>query len=440
MTDPNADSPKTADSKDKTAAEKTAGSKPAKTVEKTSSPASKAADKARASDHGKTSKPATSKKPARKPAGKSGHGATLLASLALLGTLAVAAGGYTLWQNQQGMQGRLDARLASISSQLDSRLDSQEKQLETVRNRFTRRMEQQMKGLQAEQKALSDSLAEIINKSHYLREDWLLAEAEYLVNLAGQRLSLMRDVKTAIVALQSADARLQDTGNPAMIKLRKALADDISQLRAIDLPDITGLSLQLSAISGQVNELRLSTPTPESVPHLSKETSKTVAVKSWKELPAAMWDDMKKLIVIRDHRGPVKPLLSPEQHFFLVQNLKLQLEQARLALLNGEQSLYRDRLAQAKRWIDNWFDAEDPLTGKLKAEIDKLLAVDIHPALPDLQHSFNAFEAFHAEQLLDRKMRQPNRRPAATPAKIPPTEPAKPDTPANTPAESRTPS
>ena len=89
-----------------------------------------------------------------------------------------------------------------------------------------------------------------------------------------------------------------------------------------------------------VDDLPLLTPEPETATQRSNCPIRP-PVDNWKELPAAMWEDMKKLFIIRDHQGHIKPLLSPEQHFFLTQNLKLQLEQARLALLTGETDVYQ---------------------------------------------------------------------------------------------------
>jgi uroporphyrin-3 C-methyltransferase len=103
-------------------------------------------------------------------------------------------------------------------------------------------------------------------------------------------------------------------------------------------------------------------------------------------------------VIIRDHQGPIKPLLSPEQHFFLSQNLKLQLEQARLALLNGENAIYHERLDTVQTWLHNWFDLEHNRTVYMLDRIKELQAIDIQPSLPELTRSYQAFQAYHAKQ------------------------------------------
>jgi uroporphyrin-3 C-methyltransferase len=91
-------------------------------------------------------------------------------------------------------------------------------------------------------------------------------------------------------------------------------------------------------------------------------------------------------------------LLSPEQHFFLTQNLKLQLEQARLAILNGENTIYHERLDTVQTWLNNWFDLENNRTVHMLDRIKQLQAINVHPALPELTRTYQAFQAYHAKQ------------------------------------------
>ena len=136
---------------------------------------------------------------------------------------------------------------------------------------------------------------------------------------------------------------------------------------------------------------------------------------------------MKKLVIIRDHQGPIKPLLSPEQHFFLSQNLKLQLEQARLALLNGENAIYHERLDTVQTWLNNWFDLENNRTVHMQDRLKELQTIDVQPSLPELTRTYQAFKAYHAKQ------RAADAVPETTP------EPGPPPTPAPAPEESNPP-
>ena len=231
--------------------------------------------------------------------------------------LIIAGGIFYLWRyHTDALQGQ-QQRLAELQTVIQDQSETQQQADEALKG--------ELGTLHERQQAVTEAVDELLKTSRHLRHEWLVAEAEYLVNLASHRLILAQDANTAITALQAADDRLREAGDPSLIVLRKALAEDINSLQAVALPDIPGLSLKLNAILQDVDDLPLLTPDPESATQRQNGTVRP-PVQNWQELPAAMWEDMKKLVIIRDHQGPIKPLLSPEQHFFLSQNLKLQLE------------------------------------------------------------------------------------------------------------------
>lgn len=334
-----------------------------------------------------TGKPAPRKK-RNKP-----HEHHYLAKLALLCSLIIAAGVFTLWQHHTSVIHTLSQQLELQQKQLNNELQTQSNSVSAIQaNNQT--LQTEIRLLAQDQKQLSQAFSDLLKSNRHLKQDWLISEAEYLVNLAGQRLGLMRDVKTAITALKAADSRLRETGNPELIAIREALAKDINQLEAVHQADLTGLSLKLSAMLTDIDQLKLLTSKPDDA-ILKEQKKESTEVKDWKALPAAMWHDIKKLIVIREHQGPIKPLLSPEQFFFLSQNLKLQLEQARLAMLNAEPQIYVERITTAKAWVKKWFDSQDSKTRNFLNQLDELLAQNIHPQLPALQNSFAAFKQYH---------------------------------------------
>ncbi len=329
----------------------------------------------------------------KKPAAKSQHpkstGGNYLAKLALLSSLIIAAGILYLWRYHtdalEGQQQRLAELQVVIQDQAEAR------------KQFNEAVKGELGTLHERQQAVTEAVGELLKANRHLRQDWLVAEAEYLVNLASHRLILAQDTRTAITSLEAADDRLREAGDPSLIVLRKALAEDINNLKAVALPDIAGLSLKLNALVQDVDDLPLLTPEPETAAQRQTGPARP-PVDNWKELPAAMWEDMKKLVIIRDHQGPIKPLLSPEQRFFLSQNLKLQLEQARLALLTGENDVYQERLDTAQGRISNWFDPESNRTIHMMNQLKELAAVNVQPSLPELTRSYQAFQAYHAKQ------------------------------------------
>ena len=266
-------------------------------------------------------------------------------------------------------------RLESTSKDLQTRLSVQEQR----------------------QQDFDEAFQTLLKTRRHLRNDWLLAEADYLMRLASQRLLLARDTGTALAALQTADERLREMADPAVIPLREQLAADIGRLKAVAQPDITGLAARLGALVQAVDSLPLRAEYVVQKPKdTTAEAPQTVA--NWQQLPEAIWRDIKKLLVIRERHGKVMPLISPEQHFFLVQNLKLQLEQARLALLDAEPDIYRERLQAAATWVREFFRPDDPATSAMLGELEQLAGQDIKPALPDISASYRALRDFRERQ------------------------------------------
>ena len=258
-------------------------------------------------------------------------------------------------------------------------------------------VEQQIAALQRHQEELTKYIEVIRDSNKHLRKDWLVLEAEYLIQLANYRLLFERDINTAIVALNSADVRLKETGDPALINVRKVIANSIQSLKQIEQVDLAGLSLTLTALNKDLEKLPLHTPDPVAkAKEASTELQESKQVTSWTELPAAMWRDIKNLIVIRDHEQPVGPLLSPEQRFFLVENLRLQIEQARLAMLSNQHEVYKERITTAVSWIEQYYDKEAAITKTTLDTLRQLQAVAIAPELPDISAAYNALQKYQA--------------------------------------------
>ena len=354
---------------------------------------------------------AEKKKPAKKPhPEKPSASGSHLAKLALLSSLIIAGGIFYLWREHTNALHNQQQQLTQLQSVVKDHSETQQQ--------FDQAVKEELGKLHERQQALKDAVTELLKTSRHLRHEWLVSEAEYLVNLAGHRLILARDANTAITALKAADDRLREAGDPSLIVLRKALAEDINTLEAVAIPDTAGLSLKLSTMVQDVEDLPLLTPEPKTATTQQIGPTKP-SLENWRELPGAMWEDMKKLVIIRDHQGPIKPLLSPEQHFFLSQNLKLQLEQARLALLNGENAIYHERLDTVQTWLHNWFDLEHNRTVYMLDRIKELQAIDIQPSLPELTRTYQAFQAYHAKQKATDAVPETSTEPAPQPEAAP---------------------
>lgn len=300
--------------------------------------------------------------------------------------LVVIGGSYAGWQQYQKQQTRTSYNFSQLSDQIDTLKRAQKYQSEDQQT--------QLDKLAEKHNDLKRSFAALLKSSGHLKNDWLLAEAEYLVKLANHRLILEKDITTAITAMEDADERLRGMADPALIEVRKVLLEKIQALRTIEQPDLTGMALQISALKKQIPQLAMKTPDPATVQQRAKQPSKASRVESWNELPKAMWEDIKGLVTIRDHSQVIQPLIPPEQHYFLKQNLNLQLEQARLALLKGNNNLFSDSLQTASQWIEKHFDNEQQTTQSLLQGIKNLSAKNIEPSIPDISQAYKVLQQY----------------------------------------------
>lgn len=317
---------------------------------------------------------------------------TNTAVFTLLFLLFIATSGavYWLWENNKNNFSQQQRSTISINKQLtDLKKQQQEIASQNIK---------QFESLQTFQKTLRENLTKTVQNNQYFRNDWLISEAEYLVQLANYRLLLEKDVTTAIVALKAADARLAEISNPALLKIRKMLKHDLQALNNVKTIDLAGISITITALNNNITNLPLLTPDPKTHKLTQIQNSKaSTDVKGIKQLPAAIWKDIKSLIIVRNHQKPVKPLLSPEQNFFLLQNLALLFEQTRLSLLNSNNIIYQERLLATAQWIKQYFDPDHNVTRNMLSSIESLQNFDINPTLPDISATFSSLRKYRIQ-------------------------------------------
>jgi uroporphyrin-3 C-methyltransferase len=321
--------------------------------------------------------------------------------VALLLAVAAALGGLFAW-NDLGTrletvasgQAALDQRLASAREASAARSAALERQLAEQ----AAGLEQQAAALERQRELAEQTYAALRAEVGQDRNRWVVAEIEYLMRSAAHRLALAGDVGAAIAALEVADRRLHDLGDPVWLGVRAEVADEIAALRAVPTVDVEGLALALRSLARRTETLPVLGARYRPGDARSGSTADTDDARgaSWREALAVAWRELKGLVEVRRNDTPVEPMLAPELEYFLYQNMRLQLDAARLALLRGEPALYRESLRSARDWAVAYFDREHAATQALVTELDRLLAVDIAPALPEVGGALRALRAVPA--------------------------------------------
>jgi uroporphyrin-3 C-methyltransferase len=256
------------------------------------------------------------------------------------------------------------------------------------------------------------ALETLYNDLSASRDETALAEVEQLLLIAAQQLQLSANVKAALIAMQSADARLQRMNRPAFNGLRKAISQDMDKLRALPSVDITAINLQLNNLAAVVDQMPFTyqqraggTVVTETVPP-KDETA-------WQRLLREIWQEVKQLVRIENTGKAEIPLLPPNQEFFLRENLKLRLLSARLALLSREQDNFKQELKTAQLWTTRYFDAKSSEGLRMLEGLKKLAVADIRIELPDISPSLQAVRNYRLTRENEPKARFEKRPKAA---------------------------
>lgn len=224
------------------------------------------------------------------------------------------------------------------------------------------------------------------------RDEWSFAEIEQTLLIASQQLQLAGNVKSALIALQNADARLQRMDRPQLTALRKAINRDIDRLKALPFVDSVGISVRLDNVVAAVDTLPLAIEV-RPLPAASGEAPPEAPVRPWQRFLGEAWAELKQLVRIQNMERPDVPLLTPAQHFFLRENLKLRLLGARLALLARDQASFKADLTAAREWMTRYYDTRDKAVINALTTLRNLHEADITVETPDISGTLDALRA-----------------------------------------------
>ncbi len=291
------------------------------------------------------------------------------------------------------IRAELRALERSVQDTLEQRLNTVQPQLQ----RQAASVREQASRLQALETRLAEQRAELAQLRGGDRDSWLLAEVEYLLRLANQRLIMAGDAVSAQRLLQSADGILRQLDSTALHPVRRAVAEDLAALRALPELDVEGLYLRLGALVDQVAGLVIF-----ELPERS-DGPEAAAADTWQQRLQQGYQQalatLSKYIVVRRREVPVEALVDPQWEGLLRQNLVMLLQQAQVALLSGNQPLYEASLQRAQRWLTEFFLADEAAASAAASELEDLSDEVIAVPLPDISASLAALKTYTEPRL-----------------------------------------
>jgi uncharacterized protein HemX len=349
--------------------------------------------------------------PEAKPARKSGAGVAWLA--VFLSFVALAAVGYTIaqdWRNRSsesesgaslersvaGLRDRVEAsdetlgRLEKGLGELGQAGTSSTAELAELRRDLDTRAGL-FDSLPPRMSNLENTMSALQGVSAGARDTWLLAEAEYYMQIANAQLQLAGNPHLAALALGMADERVLQLANPALTDVRRTLSDELAALELMDKPDIEGVTLTIASLARVVDSLPLREQEAAQAESAAATDDGTSGVdRAWSSVKGAV----SGLVKVTPTDQTSMPLIAPDAVYFLRTNLALQLQTAKLALLRGEKAVFEQSLDDAAAWLQQYFDVDSAQVTSVLQTIDEIRGGMFSVTPPDISESLRLLRQF----------------------------------------------
>jgi uroporphyrin-3 C-methyltransferase len=286
----------------------------------------------------------------------------MLMGVAIVAMVGVA-GSALVWQKLSGMQQQLAMQSAAAGAQAGearaTAKQAQELALETAAKHAVTEARLSEVSLQRSQ------LEELMQSLSRSRDENLLVDIDSAIRLAQQQTQLTGSIEPLLAALKSADARVSRAAQPRLTPLQRAIAKDVARIKATALADTPSLLVKLDELVILADDLPLANAVGTAATGRASANKGAVPSPRQPEERAPAWWTLWTQVVLTEFRSlvrvsrvedPEAALLSPEQSFFVRENLKLRLLNARLGLLSRQVDSSRADLATAGAAMTRYFD------------------------------------------------------------------------------------
>ena len=311
----------------------------------------------------------------------------MLYFILVLAALALAASGL-LWQKLANIQEQLARQSAEAGSNaIEARAAARQAQ-ELARDTAAR--------LALAETRLSEvslqrtQLEELIQSLSRSRDENLVVDIESALRLAQQQAQLTGSAEPLLAALRSADQRLERSGQPRLSRARAAIARDMDRIRAASVSDVPGLLVKLDELARLADDLPLANSVGPQATAPAAQRKPPAPLPWWERALAQVSEEARNLLRVSRIDQPEAMLLAPEQAFFLRENLKLKLLNARLGLLARRMDSARADLAGAYSALGKYFDPASRRTQNAIAALQQLQAHMKTVEMPALEDTFAA--------------------------------------------------
>ena len=294
-----------------------------------------------------------------------------------------------LWQKVAGMQEQLARQSAETGNQ-----SVEARTLARQAEESTREMTGKVAALEtkvADMVAYRAQLDTLVQSVARARDENLAVELEAAVRVAQDQAQLTGSVEPLLAALRTAERRLARSSDPRLAPVGRAVARDLERVKAASLPDAAGLLARLDQLLRQVDDLPAGNDVhPARGAPGAAGTPATTADSWWGRLWQGVRDEAQGLLRVSRVERPEASMMSPEQVFFVRENLKLRLQGARLALLARQYEAARADLSAAASALGTWFDPASRRTQAAATLLQQIQASTRSAELPRVDETLVA--------------------------------------------------
>ena len=307
---------------------------------------------------------------------------SLLALLVSITALAVSA---WLWQEQQKSKQYIEATLSQLRATLaDTANQESVAALAAISQQKTSSLEANLNQISTHQQAINDSVAALNTAINRDQRAWVLAEIEYLMHIAMQRLQIESDYHAAIAAMKAADQRLEELADPALLPLRQQVSADIARLQTAPRVDLASMSLQLVNLATRVQRLGLTLkPAQNNAQVVTDHESKSPNAIPFVDV---LWEKFNTMVTITENQDQQKRLLKTGV-IKAKRNIHEFLTFARYAVLRKDETDFKSQLAQALDLYSATFDTSHEQSATLLNDLQQLATRSLLMTPPDISAS-----------------------------------------------------
>jgi uroporphyrin-3 C-methyltransferase len=278
-----------------------------------------------------------------------------------------------LWQKLSNIQKQLARQSAdAVTNAIEARALARQAQ-ELARDTAAR---QALADTRLSEVALQRTqIEELVQSMSRSRDENMLVDIEAALRLAQQQAQATGSVEPLLASLRSADQRLERSGQPRLSRVRAAVERDIDRIKSSSTTDVPGLLVKLDELARQVDELPLANAVPSTgVVAGARKPEPAAALRWWERALADIRQEARNLVRVSRIDRPEAVLLAPDQAFFLRENLKLRLLNARLALLSRQTDSARADVTAAAAALRSYFDPAARKTQAAATQLEQVQA------------------------------------------------------------------